>query len=176
MSKKDEIRVNVSGEAGEMKFRTAFNYVQSKGEVNTEPSMTVPDQAMTIKEILQRFAQGLPLEGARVEIYDEDDEVEGLPDLSNMDLAEREEAILQMGLELEELKEKLSEDLPEDVPELEIVSKKRSKASAQQPPHTSGPMKAPDHLPAESAPKQAGATAKGKTGSVADGQSPEAEA
>lgn len=42
------------------------------GEVNTLPSMTVPDQSLSVKEILYRFQEGLPLDNIRRgEQYDE---------------------------------------------------------------------------------------------------------
>jgi len=55
------------------------------------PDMTVPDQSMSVKQLMDRYARGLPLEGERVPIYngEEDD----LPDLAHMDLADREEYI-----------------------------------------------------------------------------------
>lgn len=51
-------------------------------------SMTVPDQSMSLKEILDRFARGLPVTGARVPMYDEEDD---MPDIRTLDLAERQE-------------------------------------------------------------------------------------
>ena len=60
------------------------------GEKNTMPSMTIPDQAMSIQEILRRFAQGLPLGGQKVPLYDEE-----LPfdtqQFQKMDLADKAE-------------------------------------------------------------------------------------
>ena len=41
--------------------------------VFTQPSQTVPDQTMTIKEILERYAKGLPIGGGLEPIYGEDD-------------------------------------------------------------------------------------------------------
>lgn len=60
------------------------------GEKPYGPSMAVPDQSMTVQEILKRYARGLPLGGAKVPTY-EDEELEGMPDVKHMDLAEREE-------------------------------------------------------------------------------------
>lgn len=55
-------------------------------EANTQPSLTVPDQTMTIREILVRYARGLPISG-NVPIYEGEDN--DLPDPRTMDLAER---------------------------------------------------------------------------------------
>lgn len=74
-----------------MKFRTAFNldeFPAPAGEKNHGQSMTIPDQSMSIREIMRRYAQGLPVEGERVPIYDEEND---LPDPKTLDLTERQE-------------------------------------------------------------------------------------
>ncbi len=75
-----------------MKIKNTLNAkeFQKKGEINKLPSMTIPDQTMTIKEILDRFTRGLPLDAGKVPIYEGE---EYTPDLRFMDLAEREEFI-----------------------------------------------------------------------------------
>jgi len=75
-----------------MYFKNIMNYEEYKGEVNNQPSQTIPDQAMSIKEILQRFARGLPIEQFSPK-YDTDDvsEDDYLPDPRTLDLAERQE-------------------------------------------------------------------------------------
>lgn len=71
-----------------MVVRSMLNYVPKPGEVNTMPSMTVPDQCMSLQEILKRFARGLPVDGGRVPLYDEEND---LPDIRTLDLTERAE-------------------------------------------------------------------------------------
>lgn len=61
------------------------NYVQEQFEVNDKPSMTIPDQTMSIREILTRYARGLPLGGGQDVYYDEEDE---MPDIRTMDLTD----------------------------------------------------------------------------------------
>nr|QJB19016.1 MAG: hypothetical protein [Microvirus sp.] len=73
------------------------------GEKNTQPSMTVPDQAMSVRELLQRYARGLPLGGMKTPVFDEDDE---MPDIAHLDLAERQEIKEQYEAELTEITEK----------------------------------------------------------------------
>jgi hypothetical protein len=74
------------------KFNTILNYKEYKGQVNKQKSLTVPDQALSIKEIMNRFARGLPIEQFKP-LYDEniDEDSEYLPDPRTMDLAERQE-------------------------------------------------------------------------------------
>lgn len=55
-------------------FRTPYNTEHNTpGEKNTLPSLTIPDQNMSIDEMLRRHAVGLPIDGARVPMYDEDE-------------------------------------------------------------------------------------------------------
>lgn len=54
-------------------------------KVFTQPSMTVPDQTMSIRTILERYARGLPIGGRTDEYYDEDDT---MPDYRTLDLTE----------------------------------------------------------------------------------------
>lgn len=77
-----------------------INY--AKGEINNEPSQTIPDEAMTIKEIMNRFTRGLPLGGSNEPVYDGDEDF--VPDFSRMDLAERQEWTEAHKEELEALK------------------------------------------------------------------------
>lgn len=101
-----------------MKFKTPWNEVPSRnrGESNYGPSMTIPDQTMSVAEIMQRYARGLPIEGAKVPLYDEDND---MPDINRLDLAERQEMIQQAKDELADIKErhkkKPLEKSPEDI-------------------------------------------------------------
>jgi len=73
-----------------MKFKTQYNYHEFtiKGESSNKPSMTIPDQSMTVSELVEGNKRGLPLGGAKVPIWDENPETEYLPDLNRLDLAE----------------------------------------------------------------------------------------
>lgn len=64
---------------------------------------TVPNDAMSIREILDRHARGLPLGGSRVPIYEPDSD---LPDPRTLDLAERQELSIRYTEELAEIKER----------------------------------------------------------------------
>lgn len=47
--------------------------IEKVGERNDSPSMTVPDQSLSIKDILQRFVNGQPLDNLRCStIYGDD--------------------------------------------------------------------------------------------------------
>lgn len=83
------------------------------------PSKTIPDQVMSLKEILQRFASGLPVDGGKVPMY-YGEEFE-MPNIDKMDLAERHEwiaqnreAILQMQRELQRGNTDIKPETPKD--------------------------------------------------------------
>lgn len=73
-------------------------------EINTKPSMTVPDQSMSVREIMTRYAKGLPLEGQKVAIWE--GEESDMPDISRMDLADRQEYKEAAEAELQSIKAK----------------------------------------------------------------------
>jgi hypothetical protein len=76
-------------------------------EVNDEPSLTIPDQTMSIKEILNRFASGLPVGGQKQALYDETESEDYIPDPRYMDLAERQEFAENYREEFQQIKERV---------------------------------------------------------------------
>lgn len=63
------------------------------------PSKTIPDQTMPIRELLERYARGLPINGTSQEpIYNGEDS-SGI-DPRSLDLTDRQE-IIQKGIEIE---------------------------------------------------------------------------
>lgn len=87
-----------------MKIFNVFNPPKDVVECRNEGvSMTVPDQSMTIQEILQRYARGLPLGGQRVPMY-EDDDIGAMPDIHTMDLADRQEYFESVREDVEKIK------------------------------------------------------------------------
>lgn len=77
------------------------NEFEKNYKIFTQPSMTVPDQSMDIKTILERYARGLPVGGRLDEYYDEEDT---LPNPLTLDLAERQELAEQYKTEINEIK------------------------------------------------------------------------
>lgn len=71
-------------------FRTQWDDRKNPtGEKNNGISETIPDQAMSIRTLIQRYAHGLPLSGAKTPLYE--DENEFTPDFATMDLTELHE-------------------------------------------------------------------------------------
>ncbi len=90
-----------------MKIKTMLNYsnFDKNYEVNNEPSQTIPDQTMSIRELLRRYASGLPLGGSKDPIYEGEDG-DGV-DPRRLDLAERQELEIAARQELAEIEERL---------------------------------------------------------------------
>lgn len=94
-----------------MKIKTYLNRDEfpKNYKVFTMPSETIPDQSLTIRQILDRYARGLPLD-AKTPIWDENvDEDSYLPDPRRLDLAERQEFAENAKAELEQVKQKIAE-------------------------------------------------------------------
>lgn len=114
-----------------LKIKTPYNAKEFpvKGESSKLPSMTVPDQSMSVQEILRRYASGLSPLGERVPVYDGDEEV---PDLKKMDLAEIEQLkkdtsdyIANVGSEIRnKVKKPKFKQKPIDFEEAEVVEEK----------------------------------------------------
>jgi len=84
-----------------------MNYGQFEKDHEKEfgPSQTIPDQTMSIRELVRRYASGLPLGGNREPIY-EGEEGDGV-DPRRLDLAERQELEIAARQELEEIEARL---------------------------------------------------------------------
>jgi hypothetical protein len=92
------------GNRNNTKFIDLFNYEEFKGEINNEPSQTIPDETYSIREILQRFSRGLTTT-TKTGFYDEEDYH---PDITKMDLVDREEYIENVKIQLHDLQQSLN--------------------------------------------------------------------
>ena len=73
-------------------------------KVFTLPSETIPDQTLTIRQILDRHSRGLPMD-VKEQIWDENPDLDDtFIDPRRMDLVERQEFALQAKIELENIK------------------------------------------------------------------------
>lgn len=73
---------------------TKRNYSPFKGLKNNRPSLTIPDQVLGLKIILERHARGMPITGYNPQpVYlEENDQIKS--EFDKLDLAEREEILL----------------------------------------------------------------------------------
>lgn len=72
-----------------IKTSLTARYYPKKYEVNTQPSKTIPDQTMSLKTILDRFARGIPMNVGKTPIYENDENALGI-DVRSLDLADKE--------------------------------------------------------------------------------------
>lgn len=84
-----------------MNFYTQFNRPADKGEINKGQSMTAPDQALTMRQIVQRFVQGRPLPSSGEPVYHED----YVPDFKRLDLVEIDEYVEHINERVKTLKQ-----------------------------------------------------------------------
>lgn len=92
------------------KFRTPWNMpgLISPGEKNGMPSLTMPGQDISVKDLIARYATGRPLTNGREADFDEEPEQgEFIPGWSKMDRVERIDAMRAAEAELNDLKSKL---------------------------------------------------------------------
>jgi hypothetical protein len=91
-----------------MKIRNQYNREPRVNTRFTQPSLTIPDQGLTIKQILNRYAKGLPLGGVDPNSAIYDDESEGI-DPRKLDLVEIQELQSETLDKLNRLKQEAQE-------------------------------------------------------------------
>lgn len=83
-----------------MKFRTNYTRNNIPGEINRKPSVTQPDQSLSIPELLERFVTNRPVQVQDMQWHDD-----YIPDVKKMDLVERQETIQQLQNQIEQIKQ-----------------------------------------------------------------------
>lgn len=91
------------------KFKTQYNHKPSKEDLehNFGPSLTVPDQSLSVSELLRRHRAGLPIDGKKMTFYDDEGNQETMefPDVRKMDISEIQEMIEKNREYIKELQE-----------------------------------------------------------------------
>lgn len=90
-------------------FKTQYNshLFPPVYEVNRRPSLTIPDQTMSVKQIMDRYAGGLGASGIKIPVYEgEDSPLEGI-DLNTLDLSEKFDWINENRIRIAELQDRL---------------------------------------------------------------------
>lgn len=129
------------------KYWSPANYIRPKGEVNTLPSMTKPDETLSVKEILTRYGRGLTDDMAKVPMYETDDSdesnehIQGI-NTATLDLSERHELFTESkktvdAVKLAAQKRKEKENMEKHEQAIrEKVKKELEEKQAQQKPDT----------------------------------------
>lgn len=89
-----------------------------RGEVNTQPSLTVPDQSMTVQEIQKRYASGIGWQ-SKTPLYEFDatgKPIMEIPDWNRMDLSEKQAFSAALYERIAEIQEALNK--PHEFPDL----------------------------------------------------------
>lgn len=90
-----------------------YNHESQQYEENHQPSLTIPDQTMSIREIIDKYANGGVIETFNPYYGEEEDFNELLPDFRKMDLADRQQLAEEFYNELNTLQGSPSEvELP----------------------------------------------------------------
>jgi len=92
-------------------FQTQYNAATRERyyEVNNDPSETIPDQTMSVKEILTRYASGLPIDGQKVPIYENDEDPLHGVNWNTLDLSEKADFIQALKSDIEETRKNWDE-------------------------------------------------------------------
>lgn len=85
-----------------MKFKTQYTWEHTIPEPSKKPSETVPNQAMSIREIMYKYAQGQPIAHNPNLLFTGD---ECLPNLDKMDPVDRDQYIVAIGDKVQSLDE-----------------------------------------------------------------------
>lgn len=99
-----------------------------KKQLFTLPSRTVPDQTMSVSEIMRRYAHGLPLDGQRVGFYEGDDSF--TPDPKTLDL-----------VDIQEMKQQNAENIQNITKKLNTKQKQTGNGEAVVPPTAASAVK-----------------------------------
>jgi hypothetical protein len=100
-----------------------WNYKQAEPERNSGLSLTIPNQALTMRQIMDRFARGIPLDGQLTYPFADDE-------MSDDDLFETIQPANLDFAELEVLKQRVKETIDES----QSRKKRRESKSSDEPP------------------------------------------
>lgn len=86
-----------------------YDYQEHPGQKFTQPSQTVPDQTMSIKTIMERYAKGLPIADGFTPIYEDDDYDSNGINPRTLDLVDIQELKAENKSKIEYLENKVKE-------------------------------------------------------------------
>lgn len=88
--------------------KTGFNRDKHEkiGEKFTKPSMTIPDQTMSIPTLIKRYVSGQTLGGSKIPVYEGDEDLLNGVNWQTLDLSEKAAYMKQFAYELKDHKEK----------------------------------------------------------------------
>lgn len=117
-----------------LKIKTPYNGLVTSNhhEAVTElPSLTIPDQTLTVKQLMDRFSRGLPLDGAKIPVYHGD---EFIPDFEKMDLVDKHAAMEANAERIKEMQQQLQFKFEQQRQMLKIAAKKPELSESNEKP------------------------------------------
>lgn len=125
---------------------TTFDSSDYPGAVNSQSSLTIPDQSLTIRELLERYTRGLPLGVGNSYFYESDNDEITDDELLNKDFPSEDALtdITQNSLRINELRDSVARAKESVKAQAATVSKESSAQTTDtQPPtppaHTASP-------------------------------------
>lgn len=94
-----------------MKFQNIINYEQKPGKKFTQPSQTIPDQSLSVRTILERYASGLPINGSKSPIFEQTDEPTKGINPRTLDLVDIQQMQIDNKEEIERLKQQAQDEI-----------------------------------------------------------------
>lgn len=129
---KTEKQLLITTEEGiERRVVNWLTYTPPAGEVNTLPSMTQPNDVMSVKEVLDRFTRGLPLNSGDIGYYDDPDGMD-MSDFDMMDKFEKEDFIREQREFVNELQRRYDEEQKDSQKDTDAQHPVNSSAAQQQ--------------------------------------------
>lgn len=102
-----------------LKIKTQWNAVPSSGMSYFSPSQTLPNQALTILEILDRHTRGLGFHNMLQPVYNEPDtDPTGGVDIRSLDITERHELLSKQTAKVKTMYNDLTKSAPK-MPKIE---------------------------------------------------------
>lgn len=91
------------------RFKTPYNaeLFPATYEVNIKPSLTVPDQSMTIEQILKKNQSGIDVTGYKIPIFHGEDDQFSI-DMKKLDLSEQMELIQENRRRIYDLQDRIN--------------------------------------------------------------------
>lgn len=94
-------------EKPKIKYAWMTKYLPQEGEVNNQPSKTIPDQSMSIPELIKRYASGQPLGGYKIPLYEGEEDILQGTNWQKLDLSEKMDILRSAKSEYEETIQRL---------------------------------------------------------------------
>lgn len=128
----------------ERKFKTPYSSMDDENpvaEIVRGVSETVPDQSLTVREILDKFANGTLDEIGNDRYYNDDVDGYDMPDLRGLDITELQQMKRDAQMDIDEIQAMI--DLHEDV---QTPTPTKKKVKSDPSPTDTLTTETPDHI------------------------------